>query len=434
MIVIMSNPFIFHVSLRSPLVQGMQVRWEEARHHDTTTTQTMLDKLYAGQEALLNVQAGAKRSMDAGLASLNLGQGEMLDLLKLLIAESKSASRRSKGSISEGSVGDAPELALPWLHKKDIKKNKVFDDPDDPEDYEFEQLGDGAQGAVFKGKYRGDDVAIKVMDVHESQMFAREVSILSRLGHPNVCKFYGAYMGKKNGEIVLELLSKSLYDAIYKNDAAPLSSEQKLLICIGIADGMKYLHGERPKVVHRDLKPHNVCLTDTLKAKIVDFGLAVTKTSSQMYESKLHAAGTLYYMAPEFMVDERGGNHKVDNFAFGITIWELYAEEEPFAGIADLAIGRMVEKNKRPPIEAVKEKDIKQLIKACWHQKPGKRPEMADVVGVIECAMSTALVEAESGGGGSATKKGRGWFRPVSGEHYMDALIEDVDSEDELDV
>lgn len=252
-----------------------------------------------------------------------------------------------------------------------------------------------------------------------------------RLHHPHIVSSFGGSVMTKSVQLVMEVMVTSLHRELHEKKTS-FAEQQRREVILHVARGLTYLHVKG--ITHRDLKPHNLMQDEFGTWKLIDFGMAKSKSTSRKVTKRTGAnQGTQGYMAPE-LYTPAGGNHKVDNFAFGITIWELYAEEEPFAGIADLAIGRMVEKNKRPPIEAVKEKDIKQLIKACWHQKPGKRPEMADVVGVIECAMSTALVEAESGGGGSATKKERGWFRPVSGEHYMDALIEDVDSEDELDV
>ena len=188
---------------------------------------------------------------------------------------------------------------------------------------------------------------------------------------------------KKKGEIVLELLSQSLYDAIY-NGATPLTAEEMLRIFTGTVDGMQYLHGERPKVVHRDLKPHNICLTDAMKAKIIDFGLAVTKSSSQMYKSKLNAAGTLVYMAPEFLVDESGGNHKVDVYSFAITMWEMYAKQQPFAAASrsEAALKRDVPNGVRPtPFEGSElfPPTVQDVIQGCWQTDPKARPEFSQV-------------------------------------------------------
>eukprot|EP00729_Bicosta_minor_P025757 gene25757-biopygen810 len=109
--------------------------------------------------------------------------------------------------------------------------------------------------------------------------------------------------------------------------------------------------------------------------------------------------GTQGYMAPELYGDA-GGTHKVDAFAFGVTIWELYAKTRPFEGVAEAAIGRKVEKGARPPLAAVGELDVRALVAACWHQTPEARPEMADVVGGIEQGGGGGGGGGGSGGGG----------------------------------
>eukprot|EP00729_Bicosta_minor_P032644 gene32644-biopygen26460 len=134
--------------------------------------------------------------------------------------------------------------------------------------------------------------------------------------------------------------------------------------------------------------------------KLIDFGMATAKGSSKKSMRTTKAGsneGTQGYMAPE-LYSRAGGTHKVDAFAFGVTIWELYAKTRPFEGVAEAAIGREVEKGARPPLAAVGERDVRALVAACWHQTPEARPEMADVVGGIE----------QGGGGGGGGGRGSG--------------------------
>eukprot|EP00729_Bicosta_minor_P024124 gene24124-18071_t len=224
-------------------VRAGQARWEEARQRDNETTQTLLD----GQEALLAGQAGVKQAMDSGF-------GDVKELV-LLLKQSKSSSRLSSGSSLGSSTGELPVLHHAWeIHRKELKKAKVWDE-DEEVMVQCEPIGGGAQGSVFKGSWRGLDVAIKVMDLHDPKAFDREVSILSRLGHPNVCHFYGACKAKK-GEIALELLSKSLYDAIYK-DATPLTDKENMFprtIKYVIQDCWQTNPKARPEFSHVSMK------------------------------------------------------------------------------------------------------------------------------------------------------------------------------------
>ena len=105
-------------------------------------------------------------------------------------------------------------------------------------------------------------------------------------------------------------------------------------------------------------------------------------------------------MGPE-LYTKAGGTHKVDIFAFAVTIFELYALVRAFAGVGDLAIGDMVKAGKRPPLASVAPADVRELIAASWQQDPARRPEMADVVATIESGGSVG-----GGGGGGDGRHG----------------------------
>ena len=226
--------------------------WEAACRGDNADLATRLGELQGGQAALLSGQAAAKHTMDSGFASLE----EMKEMIQLLLANPKSLPRTTSSS-SVGGGGGASGSFTPahvWeVPPKELKKDRIID-PDDPDDIEYDKLGGGSQGAVYRGTFRGEAVAIKVMPLDtpdQVKSFEREVSILARFAHPNVCKFYGActIAKKKQGELGLELLARSLHDAIYAPaDAARLTLTQKESICVGVVDGMVFLHGERPKV------------------------------------------------------------------------------------------------------------------------------------------------------------------------------------------
>ena len=115
---------------------------------------------------------------------------------------------------------------------------------------------------------------------------------------------------------------------------------------------------------------------------------ASTKGSSKKSTQKTGSnQGTQGFMAPELYTEE-GGTHKVDIFAFAVTIWELYTLVRAFVDVGDLAIGDMVKAGKRPPLASVAQADVRELITASWQQDPARRPKMADVVAIIESSGS----------------------------------------------
>ena len=116
--------------------------------------------------------------------------------------------------------------------------------------------------------------------------------------------------------MVLELLPRSLASVIFfQAGEKMMTPKAKDKIALQIADGMMYLHTTRPQIIHGDLKPANIMLTERLDCKIIDFGLATTKASSM---ARSNVAGvkagnaTLAYQAPELLVESANRNHKVD--------------------------------------------------------------------------------------------------------------------------
>lgn len=129
---------------------------------------------------------------------------------------------------------------------------------------------------VFKGKWRGSNVAIKqsnVLSVDEAalQAFKREALLMLQLQpHPNCVQMLGISLDNTNVYVVMELCSRGSLDALLK--AGGVSLERKLNIIAGIAAGMWNLHHNG--VVHRDLAARNILLDQADVAKVSDFGMA----------------------------------------------------------------------------------------------------------------------------------------------------------------
>jgi len=175
-------------------------------------------------------------------------------------------------------------------------------------------------------------------------------------------------------------------------------------IAVDVAAAMAYLHEDQsPSVVHRDLKSHNLLIDRRGVVKLCDFGLVRTKTS---------LAGTPAYMAPElFNSDGAGGgggggyNKSVDVYAFGVLLWEIFAQEIPFSGYDIDGIRSAVGRGDRPRIPTVDTpQDIRKLMAECWHQSPAERPEFGSILRELKELLRTTperseLEELETAGG-----------------------------------
>ncbi|VFQ69143.1 unnamed protein product [Cuscuta campestris] len=193
------------------------------------------------------------------------------------------------------------------------------------------ELGKGAYGTVFKGKL-SDEVIVAVKVLNDSKArgeeFINEVGTLARIHHANVVRLIGFCAEGFQRAIVYEYLPN---DSLHRFISSADSKEQFLgwksleRIAIGIAKGIEYLHrGCDERILHLDIKPHNVLLDHNLNPKITDFGLAKLCSTDQSLVSMTTARGTVGYMAPEVFSRNFGKvSYKSDVYSFGMLLLEM---------------------------------------------------------------------------------------------------------------
>ncbi|XP_068499751.1 probable leucine-rich repeat receptor-like serine/threonine-protein kinase At3g14840 isoform X2 [Phaseolus vulgaris] len=191
------------------------------------------------------------------------------------------------------------------------------------------KIGEGGFGPVYKGVLSdGTVIAVKQLSSKSKQgnrEFINEIGMISALQHPCLVKLYGCCMEGNQLMLIYEYMeNNSLARALFEPEKFGLklnwSTRQK--ICVGIARGLAYLHGEsRLKIVHRDIKATNVLLDKDLNPKISDFGLA--KLDEEGYTHiTTRVAGTYGYMAPEYAMHGYLTD-KADVYSFGIVALEI---------------------------------------------------------------------------------------------------------------
>jgi len=137
---------------------------------------------------------------------------------------------------------------------------------------------------------------------------------------------------------------------------------------------MLYLHD--CDIVHRDLKSHNVLLDDNYNIKLCDFGLAKTRTDLNIGCSKF--SGTPAYMAPEIL-QKKSYDEKVDVFAFGTLIWEIFTRKIPHEGVELADLKQRILNDEKLFIPKTIPKDIANIIDACRMLDPRKRPTFLEI-------------------------------------------------------
>lgn len=192
-----------------------------------------------------------------------------------------------------------------------------------------QKIGGGTFGTVFKGEWRGTEIAIKVIknEVNTTE-FEIEMDIISRLHHPNILQFLGACTVTHPHMIIMEYMSNDTLESCNNQ----LTYVQRIGIVKDIAKGLAYLHNRKPEcIIHRDLKPNNILLTTSFKAKIGDFGISCIRPTSDEDYNMTSETGTYRYMAPEVLMHKEY-NAKVDIWSFGLVLLFMFSQL-PYSGL-----------------------------------------------------------------------------------------------------
>ncbi|KAG2374220.1 hypothetical protein C9374_011057 [Naegleria lovaniensis] len=216
----------------------------------------------------------------------------------------------------------------------------------------IKKIGEGAQGLVYHASWKGIDVAVKTVkigdddELDDNSEFEREAALLSSLRHPNILTFYGICVPNRAQKfMVVEYLRGGSLEKLISNcrfGKETLGLKSKINILLGIARGMRYLHGLKPQmIVHRDLKPGNILLDENLSVRVCDFGLSRAVGSNATQATMTCNIGTLLYCPPETFNDNVQEGHlskedrlrnatKIDVYSFAVIMWSLFFEESPY--------------------------------------------------------------------------------------------------------
>lgn len=197
---------------------------------------------------------------------------------------------------------------------------------------DVQRLGEGAGGEVYKveDKRTGTKLARKIIQARTTppKQLVRELKYLKDTGHPNIVKFYGAYISPSSSEVkvLMEFCEGGSLEAIgekIKQGKGRVSEIVAAKIGEGILNGLNYLHSKH--IIHRDIKPSNVLVSKTGTIKLCDFGV-----SGELVNSFANTwTGTSMYMAPERI---KGGQYTItsDVWSTGLTLMTLAQNRFPY--------------------------------------------------------------------------------------------------------
>lgn len=199
----------------------------------------------------------------------------------------------------------------------------------------LEKIGDGGMAVVYKGKDKllNRFVAVKILrpeftkDATFVENFKRESQAAAGLSHPNIVGVYDVGREGNINYIVMELIDGDTLNKIIEKEA-PMDYRKVIDISKQVASALRIAH--KNKIIHRDVKPHNIMVTNDGVVKLADFGIARAVNDATLSTgSKI--VGSVHYFSPEQArgnyVDERS-----DIYSLGIVMYEMLTGKVPFDG------------------------------------------------------------------------------------------------------
>jgi serine/threonine protein kinase len=193
-------------------------------------------------------------------------------------------------------------------------------------------IGNGGMGAVYEAvdERLGSRVALKESFASEPELrsqFEREARLLARLKHSALPKVTDYFIEDDHAFLVMEYIEgDSLAEVV--TSQAPLPAQQVIAWADQVLDVLIYLHGTDRRIVHRDIKPHNLRVTSSGVISLLDFGLAkVTPASSETEARSVH--GYTRWYSPIEQIEDSGTNECSDIYALGATLYHLLTGVRP---------------------------------------------------------------------------------------------------------
>lgn len=266
--------------------------------------------------------------------------------------------------------------------------------------YRFERLlGEGGMGKVYLAEdlRRGRPVALKILklrgsfDAEDKLRFEREASTAASLDHPNIVRVLEFGEAPPFVYCVMEFVrGRSLKEWIEHHGPLPLTVV--LRVAHQVAQALQ--HAAARHVVHRDVKPENILVTDEGHAKLADFGLAkstLTAGSSQLTRPG-DGLGTLPYMPPEQIDEALFADHRSDIYSFGATVYHMLTGVPPFVARSHVDYFQLIRAATPTSIEAFRPdvpRVIVRTVEKCLAKDPADRyQDIGDVLLVLDQFLS----------------------------------------------
>ena len=285
-----------------------------------------------------------------------------------------------------------------------------------------EKIGKGGYGAVFKGKLSdGRLVAVKVLSESKGngEEFINEVACIGRTSHVNVVNLLGFCYERTKRALIYEFMPNGSLDKFIFRHGSNLDTNCRLewetlyQIAVGIARGLEYLHrGCNTRILHFDIKPHNILLDKNFCPKISDFGLSKLCKREESIVSMLGARGTIGYIAPEVCCRNFGGvSYKSDVYSYGMMVLEMVGGRKNVDAMAARSseiyfpdwVRKHIEEDENLKLDKTMSKEEEEITRKmiivslwCIQTIPSDRPSMTRVVEMLEGSLESLQIPSKT--------------------------------------
>ncbi|WCJ44608.1 G-type lectin S-receptor-like serine/threonine-protein kinase At5g35370 [Euphorbia peplus] len=339
------------------------------------------------------------------------------------------------------------EIKLGHRHSVSSGDLDAFFIPGLPQRFDYEELelatdnfktlvGSGGFGAVYKGILRDlSVVAVKKitnMGLQGKKDFCTEIAVIGSIHHVNLVKLRGFCAQGRQRLLVYEYMDRGSLEKTLFGSSPVLEWQERYEIALGTARGLAYLHaGCEQKIIHCDVKPENILLNSHFQVKLSDFGLSKLLSPE---ESSLFTTmrGTRGYLAPEWLTNS-AISEKTDVYSFGMVLLELISGRKncstrsqshsidnnsnsggghssssstgsalayfPLFALEMHEQGRYLELADPRLERRVTNEEVEKLVciaLTCVHEEPTWRPNMVNIVGMLEGSVPLCLPRVES--------------------------------------
>lgn len=245
-------------------------------------------------------------------------------------------------------------------------------------------IGEGAFGKAFLAKRKKDNIQSVIKEINLSKMSPKEkeasqkeVTLLSKMNHPNIVTLFTSFKEKNSLYIVMEYCDcGDLAKRINKQRGVHFDEDQILSWFVQISLGLKHIHDR--KVLHRDIKAQNIFLASNgTTAKLGDFGIA--RMLNNTMELARTCVGTPYYLSPE-LCENRPYNNKTDIWSLGCVLYELCTLKHPFEASNLRQLVLKICRGRYDPLSPRYSYDLRSLISQLFKISPRDRPSVSSIL------------------------------------------------------